>query len=326
MKTKLLAAFVALVVLASQGQAISIGGRASPSISRASVSVSRPAAPTFRAPTPTYKPAATANSLSGGQSVGLTRPAVMNQVRTPVPAVPSSAKPYVPTPSTTPQSVLTPTQVTQAPRTGYGAGALLGAAAAGALADHVLSGNHNGTTVINGGGSGGYAPQSYPGEAAPAYQQQAPVVYAERATPVDDFLWGLLAVCLLGVVGYAAYYVFLRKPMSYDEHLAGERNPFPPVKAFVDIQRAYCTGDEAALRQLLGPNLVDQMIAQCPKGDAAHEPSHGGISFEVVDHQPGRVISIRYKATDYEDAKELNEVWHFVNTPIGWKLDGVEQV
>jgi predicted lipid-binding transport protein (Tim44 family) len=112
-------------------------------------------------------------------------------------------------------------------------------------------------------------------------------------------------------------------------HQAGSRTHIDPfvfgaASRFLTIQEAFSQGDEAKLRELLGPDMQQEIaaaLAQEHKGPS----TVGGVSHEVVDDS-GDLVSIHYRAIDYSDGSPMNEVWHFVSLDGQWRLNGIEQV
>jgi uncharacterized membrane protein len=316
---KIIAFLLAAFMLATSAHAISIGRAGG--FSARTVTVSRPAMTISR---PAMAPATT--RIGGGQTVGMTRPDVMQSVRQPAVA---PTRGYTQPQAT---SVMTPSQVTAAPRSGPGWGTVGAAAVGGALVGHMMTGPSHGTTVVNAGGYAGtpavVAGSGYvPGAgavAAPAYG------YGYGAGFVGglvQFLYGLFVVLILAVV---AYFIFRLVKTYFErkeqEAAAREKEmnqlPFSPLAKFWSIQRAFAAGDRTELANLLGPDM-GEFIDGAPS--TPQDLTISGASHSVIDRSQD-VISIRFRARDYGDSHDIDEVWHFVPKGESWVLNGIEQV
>ncbi len=325
---------VPLVLAVAGAMAVSTAAEAgrigSPSVSRASVS--RPA---FTAPA----------RIGGGQSVGMRRTEVMQAVRTP-----PAPKPVPPAWSSPPRPAATQTagQVAQAPRSGPGWGTVVGAAAAGALAGHLLTDSHPSVmapAMIPATSPVGGAP----GYAAPgAYIGAAPSVSGGGFGWLAGFLGTLVLFAALALLAWFAYRVIQsaaaqrtnsKRPTAgplgvWTDTMTGihQHTPvawpepfgFSATSRFLVIQEAFARGDEAKLRELLGPDMEPE-IARAAAQESKGPSTVGNISHEVVDDS-GTVVSIHYQATDHSDGSAINEVWHFISVDSGWRLNGIEPV
>lgn len=237
------------------------------------------------------------------RSMGYQRPSVVPS-RPPVTTTP--------VPRTSTYVAPAPVTVTHAAAPSGGGGFWSSAAGGftGSLLGNMISTPHAGTTVV-----------TSPGAVAPA-AVAAPSVTAVAPT---WSLWGLLsdliAILLIGALLYAAWrgVQFVR----VQRRARAADVPFSPVRRFIDVQTAFARCDKEALRTLLGPNIVDQSLADLPA--EVSEMKLTGISFEVRAND-GESISIHYRADDDSDGSKLNEVWHFRSFNGVYLLDGIEPV
>lgn len=196
----------------------------------------------------------------------------------------------------------------------------LGGSFLGSWIGSSMGSHNNGTTVVNAGG-GGVAPTV----AAPGYVTGGTVVAAAPSVSPVGFLWQLLGIIVLlaiiaGVLwGIVAVVRSFRREKMMD---APATLPFSPVSHFLEVQRAFAAKDVPALRALLGPDLIDQVLADLPEESTA--PQLAGISYTVAGISSG-VISIHFQAEDRMDGSRLDETWHFSRIGGVWVLNGIDQ-
>lgn len=202
----------------------------------------------------------------------------------------------------------------------------MGGAVVGSVVGNALSNNHSNTTVVTGGGAA-------PVAAAPAQVVSPGVEYAAPATVVAtqqssssfassiwSFLFGLIGLVL--IAGLIWFVVSVIRRYRSERAVTTSTLPFSPVSKFLEVQRAFAAKDALALRNLLGGDMYEQILADLP--DEPAESKLTGISYEVLDID-GDVISIAFKADDLMDNTKLNETWHFVREGKAWVLNGIEQ-
>lgn len=269
------------------------------------------------------------SSASTARSIGMSRPSVSK---------PSSTSNYASTsrpsykPSYTPPRPTTSPQYAPAPSysSGGSGGGFLSSMAGGftgSALGSMLFGNHgSGTTVVNNGG-GGVAPAV--GGAAMA---GAPVAYAAPVTvssgPTMAGLLGNILLCLflLCLIGALIWFVWgvikTARQRAAEVEMDPEELPFSPIAKFIAIQQAFAARDTMALHVLLGPDMVDQAVADLP--DEPSEYTLANIAYHVVDVSPF-TISVHFTADDKSDNTTLNEMWHFRRIGSSWVLNGIEQ-
>jgi predicted lipid-binding transport protein (Tim44 family) len=244
-------------------------------------------------------------SSSPARSLGMSRPSISPSRPSYSTPMPSTSPRYsAPAPSVAPSY--------RAPSSGGGFLSSFGGSFAGSMLGNAIFGHGSGgggTTVVNGGGAGGGAPtvisQGYSG---PSF---------------FDILGFLLVAVIIGLSLWLLWRTFRSSGASpQDEDDA--TLPFSPVVRFMEIQKAFAAKDVQTLRTLLGPDLVEQILADLP--DEPGECTLKSVVYSVLDVS-GRVISIRFMAKDTADDSTLKETWHFLRAPYGtsWLLNGIEQ-
>lgn len=301
-------AAMAAIIMPAQAGSFSGGGRSfsAPSASR-SIGVSRPAISAPRATTPTVAPTAPAMSTPPRAAVA---PAA-------VPAATSSR--------TTINNY-----GSQGATGGSGASNFLAAAGGGFVGSalgNIMTTPHAPAVVATPAGIGGPAGA---GAVAAAPAAVAPQGVAYAAAPqgrswtgyIFDAIFFIIAACMLAGLIYLIYRTVtrMRQAKMVEDHTS---LPFAPAAVFMSVQRAFAGRDEQALRRLLGPNIIDQAMADLP--EEPHQCTVRDIKFEVVDVS-GSVISIEFSAVDTQHDTKLRELWHFVKSDGVWKLDGVEDL
>lgn len=192
-----------------------------------------------------------------------------------------------------------------------------------------ISGSHGGSTAVVNTGAAPAAAASAPSVSAPVASYAQPVYQTSSSGVWSVFssILGLISIVVLifaaFMAGRWAYRKFVSVPSTDAEPVVEELDvPFPPIAKFIRIQSAFAGKDVDDLRNLLGPNMIDQMLADLP--EEASEMTMVGISYDVLDVS-SRVVTISYRAFDRADGSDVNERWHFVNVCGNWKLDGIEQ-
>lgn len=338
MKQKLLPALIASCVLAS----VSIdsyaaigrsGGFSRPSFSR---SVSTPKAPSS---SPTAAPSQSKPGGIGGTSgsIGVRKNEVTQSAanRSNPTATPSS--PAVPQRQYTSPSTATTPVYTQPSNVTNGSTFMssLGGSFVGSALSNMLFGNHGsggGTTVINnGGGSGsGSAPaassQTVPGTSTyvdqngvvttqPHYQKS----YGLWDFIKDVFLFGVLVALIGGMI--VVFYKGFKKLKEYWNRERGIQptQPVNPTQMFWRIQQMHAEGSVAGLKELLGPDIVDELTQNLHP----YTLMLSRVSHEIV-LSTSTEFSVHY--TFYEDGNQLNQVWHYELFGSVWKLNGIENI
>ena len=144
-----------------------------------------------------------------------------------------------------------------------------------------------------------------------------------------EFLWNVF-LCVL-VTGLIALVLFIawrafkaerqKRAEEAIEALGFSPLPFSPVERFMGVQRAFAGKDEQALRQLLGPDLIDQILADLPEQPS--QATLAGVSYVMVDRRSD-VISIHFNGHDKQDDSELSETWHFIRYGGAWVVNGID--
>ncbi|KAF1042601.1 MAG: hypothetical protein GAK35_02648 [Herbaspirillum frisingense] len=269
-------------------------------------------------------------SSSPARSMGAVRPSVV-----PSTPKPTNTPPARPVPSTSPRYARTPTPrasppehisapAAAAPSSGGTFLSSFGGSFLGSMLGSNLGSHGGGSTVVNNNGgvpaSAGAAGNDggYSG-AASSYAQAS-----GESTLSRVFAWILgAAVVAAGLVALTLGLVHLRRRQKAAEEAAQEeadRMPFSPVGLFNQLQRAFAGKDEPALRRLLGPDMVDQLLANLPEEKSVEKLAN--ITSEVLDRSPN-VISVHFTADDLADNTKLNEVWHFRRFGTAWQLNGI---
>lgn len=203
----------------------------------------------------------------------------------------------------------------------------MGGAVVGSMIGNALTNNHGSTTVVTGGGAAPVAAPVAGQSVSPGVEYAAPATVVAATQPsssvsssIWSFLFGLIGLVLIAALIWAVV-SFVRRYRS-ERAMNTSRLPFSPVALFLEIQHAFAAKDVPALRNLLGGDLLDQLVADLP--DEPTKCKLAGISYEVLDIDRD-VISIAFKADDLMDNTKLNETWHFVRDGKSWVLNGIEQ-
>jgi hypothetical protein len=271
-----------------------------------------------------------AASMSGGRSVGVSRPAVVRSVPTYRPApVAAAPRPAL----TTPAAPVAPAthNTTIIHQNGGGGGGGFGSSflggAAGAVVGNALMQPH--TPVVVQQPAVVAAPAAVaaqPQMIDPSPVAQAPVYVAPARdtsnTALTLFTW-FLVLTGIAVIGYWLFvwldnYLLQRKRNK----MLNEPLGFDPIVFFLNTQAAFFGRKKAELRQLLGPNLYTMMVSGMPSVVSRHVFM---VNFDVISRYPDEV-SIRYRGEDTTDGEPVDEVWHFVKVNGVWVVDGIEQL
>lgn len=195
----------------------------------------------------------------------------------------------------------------------------MGGSFVGSMIGNSLFGGHGGgggTTVVNNGGGGG---------AIPAAAAGGTMVAAAPSMSPSAWLWQVLVcIMLIAIIGALVWFIIAtiravkNKRMEDDP----EALPFSAVSRFLEVQKAFAAKDVQALRTLLGPELIEQVLADLP--EEATTAQLVGICYNVVDATKN-IISIRFQAEDKMDGTRLDEVWHFSRMGGVWVLNGIDQ-
>jgi len=304
----------------------------------------------------------TGTRFGAGQSVGVTRPDVMAQVRQ------QKAETFVP--STQPvygsgyQQRYAAPQPSYLPHPGYGAPAAsnhswLAPAAIGAAAGFVggrLTAPDHTVVVSQGGGYGvpgspGYAPgnagySDQNGTLSPAQAQLmapgvAPVVIHQGSGGWGLLGW-LLALIVLAAIGYVLY-KFITKgesPVSAMHPLFGD-TPHPSdarenlknsaVMAFKAIQDATNRGDLNAIRARTTAEMFDAI--QGSFATSGGQSEFRNIQATVSDYSTSGGVSrgsVNIEADTRDTPTDrwgtMDELWNFQQVNGEWKLEGIQQV
>lgn len=316
------------------------GGRSSSSSSSGSSShsstMSAPSKPSA-APSPTA-PAAKPGGIGGntaGSAIGVRKSEVTapvaQQVR-PATVNPEPGKPgSFPVPTNSPQYAPAPAPVVVGGGGGFGssfAGAL-----GGTLVGNMLFGNHGngGTTVVNnGGGYSGASPVQSTGvptvvdSSGQVIQQPGTVVVQQKESMgmgtiiLNVILFAILIAVIVGII--ILFYKGFKMLKEYVNKERGVSNqPFNPTQQFWTIQKAFSKADETALRGLLGPDIVDELVNSL-------QPSE--LTLFNVSHEVrlsnNTEFSVWYKFKDNDE--DVNQVWHYEKFGKDWLLNGIETV
>lgn len=342
-------AFIATLLFAQLPVAQAKLGSSSNSSSSSSSQVSNKSS----RPTPSYSPPASSR-VGGGNSVGMSRPTVMNAVRQqPAPAP-------VPTPIAPRQAVKPPPQQTYqqqsaAPspqnaaqrKSGVDWKSAAVGAAGGAALTYALTRDGSPAPAAPAYPQQGYAPstgpQGYaqPGIQAPVspYPQGSGGQYQAAPTPAPSSSVGggevLLLLVLAAAGGYAAWRA-LSTPKSGSSY-TGFKNVSPknsepklnfdPKEFFIDLQAFNSAGDAQSLKSVMTAELfksIESTIGSAPTEVLT-------LSAQTVSAGDGNaeLLSVQYAGTlreNGEDEIALNEVWHFMKVGDKWLLAGIEQV
>lgn len=343
---KFIVILAAMFMAATTVQAGSIGGRSGGFSSSRSISSSSYSAP--KVSTPSYS-----GGISGGKSVGMSRPDVVAKVAPkPVAPAPSAAPAYSYRPAaaaaapavSAPAAHAPVAAVSSSPGLGSTFLASAGGGLVGSMLGNAISGNHGGgTTVVNNGGPGGPSGSSG-GSLDPSIQPAAGALAAaaptsaHAASPVMSswsWAWEILgAIFLIAILVSAAIIGYrlvkrLRKSAAEEKwrermsKLVNDPLPFGPVARFHAVQDAYFSGSPDPLRDLLGPNMLAQALKSAPL--EPRETSFASISYEVADRSEN-MISIHFRGHDLLDDTQINELWHFAKIDDQWLLEGIDQV
>ena len=338
--SKLFIAIAASAVLfGTVAEAGSIGRSGGGSSHSSSVSSSRSSTShstsSYSAPKPSVAPAPSHTGGIGGttSSVGVRKSEVTNGVKQDIAhSNPNAGKPgsfgtstpaphYTPTPSYS-------YPATPAPVVGSGFGSSFMGALGGTIVGNALFGNHGGggTTVINNGTPGGGAVQSVPSAGSVADNQFNPGGVSSQ--PKKEYgVWSFIAdiigfvfvvAILLGVAWI--FYKGFQLVRGYINKERGVSNiPFNPTERFWKIQRDFADADVTELKQLLGPDVFDELT----NGLTPSTLTLKNVSHEIR-LQNANEFSIWYKFED--DGAEVNQVWHYEKFGKDWKLNGIENV
>lgn len=327
-------------------------GRSSGSFSR---SFSRPSVPK---PAPSVAPAPAKNTGGiGGTtgSIGVRKSDVTNQAITnknPPTSIPvgrpnaATTPTYNSAPSPTYNSSQQPGYQSSGVTNGSTFLSSLGGSFVGSSLANMLTGNHGsvggGTTIINNGsgsaapsvGSGSVGSPSTASALAPD-GSIAPSVYPMGMTPaaksygigdfiIDVLLFVILVILLVGVAfmfykGFKMIRDYVKRERGTPVQTTTPKQPFSPNAKFWEIQNAFASADSATLKNLLGPDLVDEATRDLhPCELTLRNASH-----EVVLSN-SREFSVHYTFVD--DIKVVSQVWHYELHDGSWRLNGIENI
>lgn len=226
----------------------------------------------------------------------------------------------------------TPQPVIVHQSSGFGS-SFAGALGGSMLGNALFNNNHGGgTTVVNNGG--GYA-QPQPaaqagGVAGGTVESGSYTVAAQPAVkPKEEygmwhFMFDLITFVILAALVVGIAWVFYKGYKMVKAYVDRERGvdanqPFSPTAQFWTIQKAFAAADVTSLKNLLGPDLVDELTLDLqPSEITLHNVSH-----EVRLSNP-REFSVWYT---FEDAgAKINQVWHYEKFNGVWHLNGIENV
>lgn len=350
----LAAALLAVLPLAHQAAEAGSIGRPSSSSSVSRSAPSRPAA----APSPSR---IGGSSKSVGMSrPELMQPSRPVPRSTPAPsyAPRGSATPgYATAPQ--PITALPAPQAAQiAPREGPGWGTVAAAGLGGALAGHLLTERSHGSTpaaagvaaapvaavpnAVGAGTIGAAAADPLTAAAAPVMAAAQPAYVAVTPQPKDNFATNWIAFCfgivLLGILALMGFAMWrksrrpkanasMRPATTYADSDFNVKAmtadlPFTPMTMFWDIQRAHAGADAATLRQLLGPDLVDEMVANAT---TISPMTLSGVSYVLADDGlESGIITVQY--TFYDAGERVIQNWHYIEVAGHWLLNGIDTV
>ena len=330
---KLVSVLLVAAALATASQAASIGRAGGGSISR-SVSISRPS---ISVPSkPAVAPAPSKPGGIGGTtaSVGVRK----SEVTAPVQNQIAQSKPSVPTTSvgSTSSSSYTP-HYTPTPSYGYAPApapqvtngstfmSSLGGSMLGTMLGNSLSRPHSsGTTVINNATpSAAVSSTSIADAGTVSTVTSTSYVQPKKEYTVWSFIADLIGFVFVVAILLGLAWVFYKGFQLVRDYVNKERGvsniPFQPTQKFWEIQRAFAAADEASLKKLLGPDVVDELTNGLePQTLTLHNVSH------EVRLANNTEFSIWYKFED--NGEEVNQVWHYERFGSEWKLNGIENV
>lgn len=211
-------------------------------------------------------------------------------------------------------------------------GALVGTA----IGSMLFNNNHGGTTIVNTGGAptnastsaGAVGMSALPADGSgvvgsPSYQQIQPPY------GVWGFIKDLIGFCVLLVLiaGIAfMIYKIIQKARQYfnkkSNVVSSTTKPtVDPTVFFWDVQRTFAAADTQRLQQLIGPDMIDQVLSDI-------KPS--AMSIRSIDTQSvlldnSTEYSVQYTFTDGDDIR-VNQVWHYELFDNVWKLNGIENI
>jgi hypothetical protein len=207
----------------------------------------------------------------------------------------------------------------------------LGGAFAGTMLGNAMSnhGNNGGTTVVNNGsggsnGGGVSSTASMVDQGGQVTQVQPMIVPQQSSYGIWGFTKDVISFALLVAVLVGLAWVFYKGFKMVSSYIKRERGdaptqPFSPTAKFWEIQKAFGAADIEKLKELLGPDLVDELTMDAqPSELALHNVSH-----EIVLNNP-REFSIHYTFEDSGDV--IDQVWHYELHDTKWKLNGIETV
>ena len=322
MKKSVLSGLVALALLVPQVEAASIGR-----------SVSRPVVSSVKASSTTIA----SKGISGGGSMGVSKPDVMAKARVPstVPQ-PSYQQNY----ATPVPKVYQPLQQQQPAGLGAVGGSFVGSLG-GSLVGSMLG------NAISRPQQPAYATTT--SQQVPVPQQAAGVVAYQNTSSYGLFslLSDLLLLAFLVFLIYLAYKWYSKRNKDEASKLVRvvkekynkaedtitsfntsktsltsvPEASLEQFEMFTKIQTAFSTHDRVALSSMLTKAMLDQVTFEGMPSLASFK----NIQAQELDNWKF-AKSIRYKALDLETNEQLDEVWHFKLENNQWMLEGIEQV
>lgn len=298
-----------------------------------SVSVAR------SAPAPSISRSTT---VIGGKtgSVGVSKSAVVEAARNPVPTVPS--RPIQSTQATPSYS----TSYTPAPQVsgGYPAPAApstvtngstfassLGGSLIGSMLGNAISKPSTPVVVNNNGGTtGGHATAS---SATTSVDHVGNTVYQQPTQSSGIGFWTVLLLILVtGGIGYGIWYLYTqhqkekvsmkRSTNSYETQMYPVEDEYPlqPLQRFKDIQKAFSESDTYTLGKYVGSALFGEVLST---SDPENKSDIYGVSYNVILHN-SREFSVKYVFNDGAD--HCQQLWHYELEGGQWKLQGIENL
>jgi hypothetical protein len=365
---KIMVSVVSAAVLLSgmQVEAKPFGSRSTATRST-STSFSRPSAPTstFTRSAPVSAPTtgtATTGGIARGSAVGMTRSDVGNRVTNGTNVAPgtvSSGSTYAN--SGTRYGGYAPSAPTYAqPATqGHSTGALLGAAAAGAVGGYMLNGlmhNRDGSVYSGNGYNNGVPVQGYNNGAAPVVMDNGNGNYSAvpmGAAPVvvhngSSIWWSILGFLLVMLVLYFIWNLFFGSKKNSNEGVG----MFNSNKSMGEMQAELEDAKQQMFINFQKNNKPSGLNYIQSNSDAVF---FEGVQEDIKDASDTRTITVRsldaklaedivkegnqyigsvvYRGVVIEQeagqapvSTNINEMWNFIYTPSGWKIAGIQPV
>lgn len=250
-------------------------------------------------------------------------------------------------------------------RTGHSTGALVGAAAAGAIGGYMLNGmmhNRDGSVYNGAGYNNGVPIQGYNNAPAQGYNNASAQGYNNGGQPTVNYnngyaaapahsggsfwyslFWFLLVVALVVFL----WKMFFSKKNSNDEGVsmfgnnANTKSPEAELRdnkeqMFIDFQKNNKPSGLRYIQSNTTPMMYEAMKEPVSQGSDSRTCTVQTLEARLEDiTQEGSSyigsVSYRGNVVEQEPGQKavvtaINEIWHFKHTDGGWKLAGIEEL